>query len=381
MLCTQVLPVECLSCYPGSITSSVADLDATHPHTSQSSQGSECGAGSSSRSSLDFGEDMDTAPTSMGTSPEWKPPESSHARTQSSHSSHTLRPLTSFPRAPRKQYSSSDSDTGCESCTIYVPPDTSKRLPRGAPGSPKAGGMGRNGSPVLRSREALQVYGNPQDDSDTDDEPAVHIQSTPESSFSSDASTSSYHKHTLTYISTSSPVDPVTYPIVRTATVRALTCEMLPRGITAGELSFGDSTSGYTIAYKFRLPDPHARGGYRRYALLAMVGSERRACQATTLIWTRFQYIAADIMARTEQAIRLSKGLEDSGDEDLRAGPLPVSSFLTGRMTDPDGFPRQHGTRPKARGLTEMVDDDKFFAELHVHFIALLRDLRWRFGG
>ena len=87
-------------------------------------------------------------------------------------------------------------------------------------------------------------------------------------------------------------------------------------------------------------------------------------------------------MARTEQAIRLSKGTEDSGDEDQRPGAMPVSSFLTGRVTDPDGFPRQHGgTRPKARGLTEMVDDDKFFAELHVHFIALLRDLRWRFGG
>ena len=333
--------------------------------------------GTSNRSSLDFADGVDTAPTSIGTSPELR---STDAANPGAHASQTLKPLAPIERVSPRRYPAFDSGNGCESCTIYIPEDTSKRLPAGAPGSPKANGLGKNGSPILRSREALQVYGSPQDDSDVDEEPPFHHQSLPES-FASDTSASSYHKHTLTYISTSSPVDPTIYSVVRNATVRTLSCELLPRGVTAGELSFGDPVNGYTIAYKFRLPDPHARGGYRQYALLALASNERRTCQATTLIWTRFQHIATDMMARTEQAIEAARGTAESNEDNANSGLMPVSSFLTARMTDPDGFPRQNGgVRPKARSLTEMVGNEKFFAELHLHFIALLRDLRWRFG-
>ena len=377
ILCTQVQPVSCLSCYPASISSSVGDLDATHSKPAQSSQESE-ELGRSNRSSLDFEDGIDTAPTSIGTSPELR---SSDTANPDAHASDSLKPLTSIDRTASRKYRAFDSGSGCESCTIYIPEDTWKKLPQGAPGSPKANGLGRNGSPVLRSREALQVYGSPQYDSDVDEEPTFHHQSSPDS-FASDASTSSYHKHTLTYISTSSPVDPASYSIVRNATVRTLSCELLPRGMTAGELSFGDPVNGYTIAYKFRLPDQHARGGYRQYALLALASNERRACQATTLVWTRFQHIAADVMARTEQAIQVAKGSVEDINEDSSSSLMPVSSFLTARMTDPDGFPRKiSGVRPKARYLSEMVGDEKFFAELHLHFIGLLRDLRWRLGG
>jgi len=373
-----VQPVSCLACHPpGSISSSVGDLDASRGKGARSSQGSE-GVETSNRSSLDLADGIDTAPTSIGTSPELRSVETGSPGVQASH---VLKPLTPLDRAPPpRRYPAFDSGAGCESCTIIVPEDTSKKLPAGAPGSPKANGMGRNGSPVLRSREALQVYG-PQDESDADEDTPFHQQSSPES-FASDPSASSYHKHTLTYISTSSPVDPTTYSIVRNATVRTLSCELLPRGVTAGELSFGDPVNGYTIAYKFRLPDQYARGGYRQYALLALASSERRACQATTMVWARFQHIAADIMARTEQVILAAKGTVEDEDENSKPTLMPVSSFLTARMTDPDGFPRHmSGARPKARGLAEMVGDEKFFAELHLHFIALLRDLRWRFGG
>ena len=332
---------------------------------------------------------VDTAPTSIGTSPEIR---STDAANPGMQASQALKPLTPMDHVPPRRFSAFDSGGGCESCTITIPEDTSKQLPKGAPGSPKANGMGKNGSPILRSREALQIYGSPRNDSDTDEEPAFHQQSSPES-FASSASASSHHKHTLTYISTSTPVDPTTYSTVRNATVRTLSCELLPRGVTAGELSFGDPVNGYTIAYKFRLPDQHARGGYRKYALLALASSERRSCQATTMIWTRFQHIAADIMTRTEQAIEATKkGIVEENTDAHEAERddastksrtlMPVSSFLTARMMDPDGFPRQNGgTKPKARGLTDMVGDEKFFAELHLHFIALLRDLRWRFGG
>jgi hypothetical protein len=370
--------VECLSCYPGSISSSVADLDASQMKASHSSQGSE-GIETSNRSSFESADGNDTAPTSVGTSPELR---SADAANLGFHASRMIKPLPPIESSPPKRFPPFDSGPRCESCTIYVPDETWQKLPAGAPGSPNANDIGRNGSAVLRSRESLQVYGQ-QYDSDIDEEPAVHQLSLPES-FDSNTSASSLHKHTLTYISTSSPTDPSTYAVVRNAFLRTLSGEVLPRGTTAGGLSFGDPINGYTIAYKFQLPDQHARGGHRDYALLAVASNERRACQATALIWTHFQRIASDIMTRRERTIQKSKPAEDSGDENSQPGLLSVSSFLTGRMTDPDGFLRYNGGGgPKAHrlNLTEMVDDDKFFAELHVQFITLLRDLRWRFGS
>lgn len=354
----------------------MGDLESSQTKASQSSQGSEQ-IETSNRSSFDFAEGDSTAPTSIGTSPELR---STDAANPGTYASRALKPIE---HTPSRRFPSFDS-VQCESCAIYIPEDTWKKLPAGAPGSPRAGGIGRNGSAVLRSKESLQVYGSPQYDSDNEDESAPHQHSSPES-FASTTSASSSHTHNLTYISTSSPTDPSTYSLVRNAILRTLSGEVLPRGTTAGVLSFGDPMNGYTIAYKFQLPDPQARGGHRDYALLAVAGNERRACQATALIWSQFQHIAADIMTRTELVIQIAKKEEVSGDDDdSQPGLMSVSSFLTGRMTDPDGFPRYNGgvrARPHGRNLTEMVDDDKFFAELHIHFIALLRDLRWRFGG
>ena len=353
------------------MSSSVGDLEASQPKPAQSWHAQDP-VDASDRGAFDFEEGPDTAPTSLGTSPELPSTDASHPEAQTSN---TLKPLGNAIN----RFQTLGNGMSCESCAMTLPEDTSKKLPAGAPGSPKADGTGMNGSPILRSRESLQIYGSQQSDSETEDEEPTILQSSPES-FASDTS-SNYHKHTLTYMSTSSPLDPNTYSIVRRAIIRTLSCEQLPRGLTAGELSFGDPVNGYTIAYKFRLSDPHARGGHRKYALLALASNERRACQATTFIWARFQQIAASLVARTEQALQQSKSIGISNDENSKSNILPISSFLTGRVTDPDGFPRSGGARPNARGLPDIVRDEKFFAELHLDFIGLLRDLRWRFGG
>ena len=346
-------------------------MEASQPRPAQSCHVQDQ-LDSSDRGAFDFEEGTDTAPTSLSTLPELRSTDASNAGAQTPD---TLKPLGKATN----RYTTLGNGVSCESCAMTLPEDTSKKLPAGAPGSPKADGMGMNGSPILRSRESLQIYGSQQSDSDTEDEEPTAVQSSPES-FASDAS-SSYHKHTLTYISTSSPLDPNTYSIVRRAIIRTLSCEQLPRGLTAGELSFGDPVNGYTIAYKFRLSDPHARGGHRKYALIALASNERRACQATTFIWSCFQQIAAKLVARTEQGLQQSKVVEPNHDENVKSNILPASSFLTGRITDPDGYPRSGGARPKARGLPEIIGEEKFFAELHLDFIGLLRDLRWRFGG
>ena len=347
----------------------MGDLEASQPKPAQEWHGQDS-LDQLNEGSFEFEDGNDTAPTSLGTSPDVRSHDATQKEAQVSSA------LKAFGDGFNR-FSTLGNGKSCESCTMSLPEDTSKRLPVGAPGSPRPDGIGLNGSPILRSRELLQIVDDQDSDSETEEEPTLQ-HSSPES-FTSDTS-SFTHKHTLTYISTSSPLDPNTYSVVRRAIIRTLSCEQLPRGITAGELSFGDPVNGYTIAYKFRLSDPHARGGHRKYALLALACNERRARQATTFIWNRFQHIAADIIARTDQNNQRSRSPRDTSEEGPKSNMLPISSFLTGRMTDPDGYPRNGGTRPKARGLPDMVGDEKLFAELHLEFIALLRDLRWRFG-
>ena len=274
--------------------------------------------------------------------------------------------------------SSADGD-GCVSCRISIPHDISSKLPAGAPGSPRKDGKGRNGSPVLRSREAVHACISQPSDLD-EDEDGQFQQSSPESC-PSDMSASSCHTHTVTYVTTSSPVDPHTYSLLRRASIRTLSCEQLPRGLTSGPLIFGDPVAGYTIAHKFRLPDPNARGRQRYYALLALAGQDAgRAFKTSLLILRVFERIAAAIMASAENAISQERVPETGIGE--RSGFTPVSSFLTGRTMDPDGYPRRNGTtKVRAKGLAEMVGNDLVFAELHADFVALLQALGRHFGG
>ena len=270
-------------------------------------------------------------------------------------------------------------DGGCVSCSISLPGSTISQLPVWAPGSPKKDGIGRNGSPVMRTTEKVFGHWSQNSESEVEDDPKFP-QSSP-TSFASDTSRSSCHSHEFIYRTTSSPIDPNTYAILRRATIRALSCEQLPRGLTSGALSFGDPVDGYTVAYKFRLPDPFARGCQRYYALLALAGQDSaRMYKATPIIWRAFRRVAEGIMARTETVIVQSQTVEN-----VRGGwkpAMPVSSFLTGRTVDPDGYPRRSGgSNVRARGLAEMVGDELIFAHVHGEFTYLLQNLGKQLGG
>lgn len=98
--------------------------------------------------------------------------------------------------------------------------------------------------------------------------------SSPHSSFTSDECTAYCHPHELIFRTTSSPINATTYSILRRATIRTLSCEQLPCGLSCGALSFADPVDGHTIAWKFRVPDPYARGCQRHYALIALCGQD-----------------------------------------------------------------------------------------------------------
>lgn len=190
------------------------------------------------------------------------------------------------------------------------------------------------------------------------------------------------HSHNMEYVSSSSPTEPKTFVALRNATVRTLSGEQLPKGQRSGPLCFGDSATGYTVAYYFRLADGHARGKERYYALLALVGTDtRRAFESCTLIWNLFEQIALYIINMAEEALQRSKPKFEVDKSERENLITPVSSFLTQRALHPDGVPRRGTESVRANNITELVDNANFFCELHMMFVKMLQELGKIFGG
>lgn len=279
------------------------------------------------------------------------------------------------------RFGGADGET-CASCRLSIPEGVSKQLPPGAPGTLKKDGKVRNGSPVLRSRE--MVHSCSGNHSEHDDSHESHMQASSPASMQSSFSSDSCHPHVMTYLSLQGPPIPTDYALLRRASIRTLSCELLPRGLSSGPLSFGDSETGYTIAYVFRLPDPMARGKRRSYALIALAGKDAsRAFRACPIIWRVFGRIATSIVSAAEKHQEREKRREDKTTPRSTINGrnyTPVSSFLTGRTVDPDGQSCRAG-QIRARNLQEIVGNEYIFAELHAQFVGLLQQLSTMFGG
>lgn len=363
ILCSQVLPFSCAQCNPepGDF-SSVASASSSHQAPSVvQPDATRDGTPSSAQQSHVAGE-----PTSSPQSIENHP--------------YFVKSPQQASRAEAEQWNrfgGADQDT-CASCRISLPEGVSKKL-----SGDGARDGGKASSPVLRSREKVYSCGGSHSDSDDDTDAHFHP-SLPDSLQSvSTASDGSCHAHILTYLSLRGPPKPADYALLRRSSIRTLSCELLPRGLSSGPLCFGDPVTGYTIAYVFRLPDPMARGKRRNYALIALAGRDAgRAFRASPTIWRAFARIAGGIVASAEKHQEEEKRREEQAAN--RAGGrdyTPVSSFLTGRAVDPDGMPRRRAGQIRARNLAEIVGNEYIFAELHAQFVALLQQLGNMFGG
>ncbi|PSN62794.1 hypothetical protein BS50DRAFT_501515, partial [Corynespora cassiicola Philippines] len=342
---------------------------------------------------------------------------------------------TSFGSRRTSSTFDSESDV-CENCQIVIPKKYCDKLPDGAPGSPCKDGRGRNGSPVLRTSRNFTVRGSAVGD-DMSSSGSSDMSDTEQSrSFESRNSESSYpdslygfpplypkgmHTHTLTYISTSQPQAPASYSLLRRTCIRTLSTEILPMGKASGPIMFGDPVAGYTIAYIFRLQDPRSRGAKRTYALIAMAGrDDRRASRAMVKVTEVFEKIANKIISLAEKVLERERESATSfsfpHSRSASAAPstpppfgtstqsaptfthhkvgsvssvassptprniTPVSSFLTAKKVDPDGFPRVSRDVMKAKSLIEIVGQENFFVELHAYFCGLLHTLIKEFG-
>jgi hypothetical protein len=317
----------------------------------------------------------------------------------------------------------SDPDV-CDNCRMVVPKKYSEKLPDGAPGSPSKDGRGRNGGPVLRSSQKFTVRRpyhcddvSSTDSSDaSDSEQSKSYESADSIPPSPMLVSRGTHVHTLNYVSTRQPLSPTTYSLLRRSCIRTLSTEVLPSSKPSGPIVFGDWVAGHTIAYVFRLKDPRSRGAKRTYALIAMAGRDcRRATKAMVKILEMFENIANRIISMAERVLeresaashnlsrpvtaipttpplgtsasslntllspQLERPLSSTSDSPTR-NITPVSSFLSAKRLDPDGFPRVSRDVMKAKSLIEIVGQEYFFAELHANFCSILNMLIKMYG-
>lgn len=279
-------------------------------------------------------------------------------------------------------------------------------------------------SAVLRSVYPVQAYGpGPGSDTSEDEsEGRLHTSisehgSSPTSSNISGVESSGSHRktshlnthtHKLVYVTRHSPESQSLYSRLRHSCIRTLSSESLPMGSSSGALSFGDPIAGYTIAYIFRLPDPRARGRRRDYALTAMTRDNARAMAAFVPVTKAFEAIAGYIMAMTDRV--LERDSPSLGPEHLRtpvmsasmplnngissispptraqpstsspilnskANMSDISSFLTAKRVDPDGYPRLSREVMRAKGLPEIVGREDFYPDLHIRFSSIINNL------
>jgi hypothetical protein len=233
----------------------------------------------------------------------------------------------------------------------------SKRLPDGAPGSPRSDGKGRHGSPVLRTTQIIVAPGSCDEEADTeedDEEPTngtvipgseeiadplhdnspdsvLHSSGSSRSSRSFRSHNSNTHTHTLQYVTTRQPTASSAYSLLRRSCIRTLSTESLPRGSQSGPLYFGDPVAGYTIAYVFRLPDPRSRGKRRMYALIALGGRDSwRVSTAYVMITKAFESIASQIVAMADSVLEKESAASQASRPSTAAGLTtpPLSTSL-----------------------------------------------------
>lgn len=180
----------------------------------------------------------------------------------------------------------------------------------------------------------------------------------------------------VTYVSMRNPPSQVRYKAVRSACIRALSCELLP-GRT-GPVFFGDPSIGYTIAYIFRLADTsstttttaaNTHDGRRQYALMCTATQEQELLQSWTFITERFRVLASKIIEGSQAVVRQQTEAKHRGLKDTTVSMDRDRSFL----------------RPKGRvlekNLAEVIGMEDIFVQLHAAFAWMLGIWRVHFEG
>lgn len=174
-----------------------------------------------------------------------------------------------------------------------------------------------------------------------------------------------------TYISLRHPNSQDRYKAVRSACIRALSCESVPGRV--GPVFFGDPSIGYTIAYIFRLKKSSSsltdtNDARRQYALMCTTTEEQELLQSWTFITERFKILAQ----------KITKGAKDASERQVAATEKRKASSESLSMDRDRSFLRPKG-RAAEKGLAELSGMDDVFLQLHAAFSWMLGIWRMHF--
>lgn len=175
----------------------------------------------------------------------------------------------------------------------------------------------------------------------------------------------------VTYISLRHPTSQDRYKAVRSACIRALSCESVPGRM--GPVFFGDPSIGYTIAYIFRLRNPtsstsNTHDARRQYALMCTTTEEQELLQSWTFITERFRVLAQ----------KITDGGKDVSERQTLSSARAKLSSESISMDRDRSFLRPKG-RAAEKGLAELSGMDDVFVQLHAAFAWMLGVWRMHF--
>ncbi|KAI5817046.1 vesicle coat protein [Pyronema omphalodes] len=395
ILCTQVLPPQCGSCFPGSKAQLTrSGSEPSLGSTSTSGNTATSGTTATTSGNATTGTTATTAgapPTTTTTQPAGiTPPPTSHGisnsgsaplRPTSNRSASTPRlssPSETPPASPRSPAIVSSAPEQCRNCTMTLPPQFE--------------GNSSTGRRPLRTTETLLV--NPGGDPDRPPSSPIGGSAPAFPSVSEIEGMGEElmtHTHTISYLSSRSPSNPARYAAVRQACIRTLSCELAPS--QTSPILFGDPHIGYTIAVVFKVTDNKSRGGLRTYALLAMSMNQKALVQQWGVISGVFMNLVLDIQWGVGERIAREKEAEEAalrssaagtGAGAGTAGNFGVGAFGAGSLGSrgPESFLRRRnpGDGAEKRSLADLVGKDRFFVDLHSTFVRLLAGLARVYG-
>lgn len=389
ILCTQVIPPACGTCYQSPPRNTLTRSPSTpqlnngptppqsshgpgRPNTTSNTPIGSPAPKSSAAAQLSQTNNPSIAGSTRLASPSDTPPASPRSpNVLGSRGSSVSSVIGGGSEAIHAVEHTTPTTDSCRNCSIIFPKQVDEKLNGVGIGAAKTCGLAAAGpggkKPPLRTTEVV-VVGVPTNMKDDEIEQNLSVKSQAQTTFGTTPEIAT-HTHTVTYLSSRSPAQASRFSNVRQACIRTLSCELVPA--QTAPIMFGDSQSGYTVAFVFKLSDSKARGGRRTYALLCMSMSQKSLIQSWSVVVSVFQGLVHEIQhAAAETAARNSQALP----------PLNPTSSVASR--GPEVFLRRRvpGDGSSQRSLADLVGKDLFFVDIHAVFVRLLSKLTKIYG-
>ncbi|KAI1301685.1 Folliculin [Halotydeus destructor] len=164
---------------------------------------------------------------------------------------------------------------------------------------------------------------------------------------------------------------PLTYEVdanlVQQACVRSLSCEVYPQG-REGIIYFGDDERGHVMSDCFLLRDSQARGFQRTYSFLVIEKDKYRLLNKWLFYTEHFTRIISQLKEKAN-AVHDSE-LRQTSCHEKRSIRLNSVVQVGPQSRHPSNTQRSSS---KARPLSELTNDGKIYAALHLEFTWILK--------